>query len=173
MVLSTLEKEFFLTSTESGLFLGIFELAAFISSPLFGFLASFDKINKLKLVSLSLFSIALGSYLIGFTVFLKEPYLGFLDSKQANASVSNINLCIASQDVRLSSQDCEDFSNLLRYIKSTYDFSNQFNYMLYIGHFIIGFGSVVIYSVGVAYVEEITLKHQSPYCQAILYGTGE
>ena len=38
VVLSTLEREFFWSSTQSGLFLALFELAAFIASPVFGFL---------------------------------------------------------------------------------------------------------------------------------------
>ena len=38
VILSTIEREFFWSSTQSGLFLALFELAAFIASPFFGFL---------------------------------------------------------------------------------------------------------------------------------------
>jgi hypothetical protein len=38
VILSTIEREFFWSSTQSGLFLALFELAAFIASPIFGFL---------------------------------------------------------------------------------------------------------------------------------------
>jgi hypothetical protein len=41
VMLSTLEKEFFLSSIKSGLFLGIFEVTGFLAAPLFGFFASF------------------------------------------------------------------------------------------------------------------------------------
>lgn len=95
VVLSTLEREFFLTSTQSGFFLGIYELAGFLAAPIFGFFGSFKSINKLRLVAFSVFLIAIGSLLIGLLVFPKQPYLDFIDNQideNENSTQSN-RLC--------------------------------------------------------------------------------
>lgn len=160
------------------IFLGIFELAAFIASPIFGFLGSLERVNKLKLICLSLFAITFGSYIIGLTIFIKEPYLDFILNPDlfANQTNSNndINLCMVNINHSKSadSLNCESVKRSMYFKKSKYDYSKQYELLLYLGHFIIGFGSVAIYSVGIAYIEEITPKHQSSYCQAILYGSG-
>lgn len=103
VVLSTLEKEFFLTSTQSGFFLGIYELAGFIAAPVFGFFGSFKSINKLRLVCLSLFLISAGSLLIGFLIFAKPPYLDFVDNQidlSENFTLSN-RLCTFDNEFKL------------------------------------------------------------------------
>jgi hypothetical protein len=49
---------------------------------------------------------------------------------------------------------------------------NHLEYVVYLGHLIIGFGSAALYTNGVAYIENITVEKQWPYCQAIFYGIG-
>lgn len=159
VILSTVEREFFWSSTQSGFFLGLFELAAFIAAPIFGFLGGY--INKMKLISVSLFIVMLGSYTIGFTIFFKEPDF---DANNFNTNKS-YQLCHSSLDVTNNETEC----NLIRNGNSI---SSNLQYLVFIGHFIIGLGSVALYTIGVAYIEEITTVKQSSYCQAIYYGLG-
>lgn len=158
VVLSTIEREFFWSSTQSGFFLGLFELAAFIASPLFGFLGG--RFNKMKLISVSLFLVMLGSYTIGFTIFYKAPDL---DSQYFNTNRSQ-QIC-KPVDKNTSDSDCSFLKNNL--------LGSNLQYLIYIGHFIIGFGSVALYTIGVAHIEDITTEKQSSYCQAIYYGLGK
>lgn len=85
-------------------------------------------------------------------------------------------LDFSDKDEDLDGLECnkdEDDIMLLAFLKSsTYDFSIRLEYLLYLGHLIIGLGSVVIYSVGISYIEEITPADRSSYCQAIFYGVG-
>ena len=176
VVLSTIEREFFLTSTESGFFLGIYELAGFVAAPIFGFFGSSKRINKMKLISLSLFLVTVGAYIIGFTVFLKEPYLNFAsDPTLGNLNKTNTNLCHFNQNHYLNStNECADDIeiDIEGRLPNSKLAPRKVDFLLYIGHLIIGFGGVAIYRIGIAYIEEITHATHSPYCQAIFYGTG-
>ncbi|RNA33429.1 Solute carrier organic anion transporter family member [Brachionus plicatilis] len=175
VVLSTLEKEFFLTSFESGFFLALFELGGFVSSPFFGFFGSLKKFKKLHLISLSLFFLLIGSYLIGFLIFFKQPAL----KNFYNTTYGLTNLCSLPEYLNDSvfSAGIEEhlgFSGCLNTNVAREESKNNINYklILYVGHFFIGLGSVAIYTVGIAYVEEIALENKSPLWQGILYGTG-
>ena len=68
-----MEKEFYITSTQSGIFLGIYDFAAFLSSPIIGFFGDLKNSNKMRIISISLLLVTLGSYAIGATVFAKKP----------------------------------------------------------------------------------------------------
>jgi MFS family permease len=164
VVLSTLEKEFFLSSVKSGLFLGVFEVAGFLAAPLFGFLASFKRVNKMKLLSLALLLFTIGAYMIGLLVFFKDPYTEeFLINGNETVRQENANPC-ASRTTRFG---------LFKLEEVELELNENVEVFLYFGQAMIGFGAVVIYSIGIAYVEEITLKEQSSYCQAIFYGSGK
>ena len=115
VIISSIEKEFFLTSTQSGLFLGIFEIGAFCSAPIYGYLGT--KFNKMKILSVSFFLVFSGAYLIAIIIFFKNP-----DYTPTNLTDnSNIQSCQSN-----SSNAC--FQNNL--INSN---GLIFKYMLYIG----------------------------------------
>lgn len=72
----------------------------------------------------------------------------------------------------MSDLGCPNEDDDLEMKSSTYDFSIHLEYLLYLGHLIIGFGAVAIYSTGIAYIEEIVPRDRSSYCQAIFFGVG-
>jgi MFS family permease len=155
VILSTLEREFFWSSTQSGLFLSLFELAAFFASPIFGFLGT--RFNKMKILSSSCFIVTLGSFVIGLTIFLKKPDF---DTTSLRIEYNNL-LCLPNN------------TNITKCILNENHFiGSNLQLLIYLGHFVIGFGSVALYTIAVAYIEEITTKEQSSYCQAIYYGLG-
>lgn len=161
VVLTTLEKEFYLTSRESGLFLSVYELAAFVASPVVGFLG--NRYNKLRLISISLFVIAAGSYLIAVTVFFKPVSESLLLASLINHGNASLEACGQNRTFR---EDCKIIREFNR------DSVSGLEYSLYVGHAIIGVGSVAMYVNGIAYIEDITVLEQSSYCQAIFYGLG-
>jgi len=119
----------------------------------------------MKLISASLFIVTVGSYMIGLTIFLKPPDFD-TDSLSPTVSNKSNTLCILNSN-QTNSLDC----NLINSRGNQVNSSNL-QYMIYFGHFIIGFGSVALYTIGVAYIEDITTVKQSSYCQAIYYGLG-
>ncbi len=126
VILSTIEKEFYLTSTKSGLFLGVYELAACFASPVYGYFAT--KCNKMKILSFSFFLVTFGAYLIGIIIFFKPPSFQF-----NNNSFNNETMLTASRV-------CNSSTNTSAVNNSDSDISDSgFEAMLYIGHIIIGF----------------------------------
>jgi MFS family permease len=160
VVVSTMEKEFYITSTQSGIFLGIYDFAAFLSSPIIGFFGDLKNSNKMRIISVSLLLVTLGSYSIGATVFAKKPdvtiYSG--DAKldysscRSNLSETECSLTVGSPENTIT-------QNIL--------------ILLCISNMIIGFGSVSLYSIGIAYIEEIVDPKKASLCQAIFYGVGK
>jgi MFS family permease len=153
VVLSTIEREFFMSSTESGFFLGIYELAGFISAPLFGFFCR--RANRMRLISLSLLLVSIGAYIIGLMIFLKKPFVEFLPrSDQENASKVSI-LYQHSDTDSLRETKHVFFDNSMRdrfvTIRSKDEFSSNLVAFLYIGQLIIGFGATAIYIVCLFY----------------------
>ena len=163
VVLSSLEKEFFLTNFQGGLFLGVYELGG-LSAPLFGYFGSSKHINKMKQISLSLLLVSIGSFLIGITVFIKPAY-SFSGNSNADDvlfynQTNNTELCQPNAN---STSECSGINSSI---------TNQLTFLIYLGHLIIGFGGVAIYSVGIDYVESLAPEKRSPMCQAIFYATG-
>jgi hypothetical protein len=159
VILSTIEKEFFLTSVEGGVFLAAYEIGAFVASPLCGYMG--NRYNKMRLLGLSMIVVAAGAYVTGLTAFLKKAdfELELFDPNATTASYSSLSsLCFLNS----TQSQCSRPSS-----------TPNLQYLLYAGHFLIGFASVAMYTVGIAYVEEITLENESAYCQAILYGCGK
>lgn len=159
VVISTIEKEFYLTSTESGIFLGVFDLAAFISSPVIGYFGGLKNANKMRIIAINLLLMCLGGYIIGSTVFFKDPDASIYSSDR------NSTVCLAH--INATSVECSKTSATSRAIAS------NIKYILILSNLIIGCGSVALYSVGIAYVEEIVNPEKSSLCQAIYYGVGE
>lgn len=177
-ILSTIQKEFYLTSTETGFFLAIYEIAAFLSAPVFGFYGSLPRANKLRLISISFFIVSLGAYLAFLIIFLKQAVLSDTSSGPvSNASntsqtenAAKYGTCLVSLSNTSSESNCQLTRNQIRASNARYVPNLQ--YMLYAGHFLIGLGSVAMYTVGVAFIEEIVPKKVSSYCQAIYFGVG-
>ena len=166
VILSTLEKEFFLTSTQSGFFLSVFELAAFVASPIFGFLG--NKLNKMRLISTSLLLVTIGSFVIGSSIFFKSPDPW---SHQDLSIGSNGSSLICRSNAEGLGRECDLVKEVREESSFSYKMPNL-QYLLYFGHIIIGFGSVALYTIGIAYIEEISPPQHSSYCQAIFYGLG-
>lgn len=161
VVLSSIEKEFFLTNLQGGLFLGVYELGG-LSAPIFGYFGSSNRINKMRQISLSLLLVTLGSFIIGFTIFIKPAYNFTFNPDSILLNQTNYSeICPSNSSV---DPICSGISNSIK---------NQLSFMIYIGHLIIGFGGVAIYSVGIDYVENISPKVRSALCQAIFYTTGK
>lgn len=156
-IVSTIEKEFYLTSTESGIFLGIYDLAAVFSSPVIGYFGGLKNANKMRIIAVNLIFVCIGSYVIGCTVFLRKP------DESIYSNTNETTICRSND----SFNECE-FANG----DSNKAIASNLKYILYAANLVIGSGSVALYSVGVAFIEEAVVPSKSALCQAIFYGVG-
>ena len=160
VVVSTMQKEFYLTSTQSGIFLGIYDFAAFLSSPIIGFIGDLKNVNKMRIISISLLFVTLGSYAIGSTTFANR-----LDGTNLlSDNPTDYSLCYSNSSIN----ECS-FVNAN--VGST--ITQNILILLCISNMVIGFGSVSLYSIGIAYIEEIADPSKASVCQAIFYGVGK
>lgn len=158
VVISTMEKEFYMASTESGIFLGVFDLAAFISSPIVGFFGGLKRANKMRIIAINSLLMCLGGYVIGFSVFYKKP-----DATIYSDDV-NATLCLLNSSINdCSSVGAKASESLVKSIKA----------ILIIAKMLIGFGSVALYTVGIAYIEDLVPEEKSSICQAIYYAVSK
>ena len=158
VVVSTMEKEFYLTSTQGGIFLGIYDFAAFLSSPIIGFFGDLKNGNKMRIISISLLFVTIGSYAIGATAFAKQP-----------------DVTIYSTDTKLDYSSCSNSSQnecLSINAAAGNSLTQNILILLCISNMVIGFGSVSLYTIGIAYIEEIVDPKRASICQAIFYGVG-
>jgi MFS family permease len=164
VILSTIEREFFLSSVEGGLFLAAYEVGAFVASPFCGYVG--NRYKKMRLLGLSMLVVTIGCCMCSLAAFLKKAdfELQLFDPNATIATLSSYSssLCVLNSTQAPCSSNDNNSSNS----------TPNLHYLLYGGHFIIGLASVAMYTVGIAYVEEITLPNESAYCQAILYGCG-
>jgi MFS family permease len=161
-ILSTLQKEFYLTSFEGGLFIAIHDLTAVCAAPIVGYFGGLHKTNKMRLISINMLLVSVGSYVIGILVFLKNP------DASIYSVVDDVNICRLNQTQSNVDYVCSPLA------KSSDDTSNVKNlqYLLYVGNGIIGVGSVALLSVGVVYIEKIVPEDKSAMCQAVYNAIG-
>ena len=159
VVVSTMQKEFYLTSTQSGIFLGIYDFAAFLSSPIIGFIGDLKNVNRMRIISISLLFVTIGSYAIGVTSFAIEPDVTIYSTETS----FDYTLCRSNSSIN----EC---SSIISKIEGK--ITQNILLLLCISNMVIGFGSVSLYSIGIAYIEEIVDPSKASVCQAIFYGVG-
>ncbi len=164
-ILSTIQKEFFLTSFQGGLFIAIHDLTAFFAAPVVGYFGDLKRINKMRFISLNMIMVSIGAYLIGILVFLKAPDAS-IHSKLVDSNVCRLNQSLTNLAFVCSPMNTSSTS-------ISVDGANSLGYLLFVGNGVIGIGSVALFSVGIVYIEEIVPEDKSAMCQAIYNGVGK
>ena len=103
--------------------------------------------------------VTIGSYAIGLTVFAKAP-----DASIYSTTSLDYSMCLS---LNASNSECSSISagsgNLI---------TENILILLCIANMVIGCGSVSLYSIAIAYIEEIANPEKTSLCQAIYYGVG-
>jgi organic anion transporter 4A len=167
-VISTLERVFYLDSVQSGLFLALYDLATVFSSPLVGYLGI--RYSSPIFFSLNMIIVGMGNMLIGSSNFVYRDTSFTYNSETAQyLSAYNDVLFQCYKDpfneYNITDTACLGQANL----PST---SHNAKFVLYLGNFVNGLGSVALFTIGIAYIERIFPREKAAYCQAIYFAVG-
>jgi len=162
-VISTIERVFYLNSVQSGVFLALYDLATVFSAPLVGYLGGIY--SSPIFFSLNMIIVSFGNIIIASSNFLNQDNkLNFNSESTQNLLTSDNVLFQCSKD-NLTDGTClktEHLSSALRNAK----------FLLYLGNFVNGIGSVALFTIGVAYIERIFPREKAAYCQGIYFAVG-
>jgi solute carrier organic anion transporter family, member 4A len=167
-VISTLERVFYLDSVRSGLFLALYDLATVFSSPIIGYLGC--RYSSPMFFSLNMIVVGIGNILIASSNFVHHETKFNFDSDIAQqVSLSN-NVHFQCYKDPLNEANVTDISCLSQqYLSNTFQYAK---FLLYLGNFVNGIGSVALFTIGISYIERIFPREKAAYCQAIYFAVG-
>lgn len=161
VILTTIEKAFYMSSLESALFLAFYDIFNVISSPFIGFFG--DKLNKSSIIALSMFGLSLGSFITAIPGFLNDPsniYTSLINTTNNKCYIINDNFIKQNKSILEPSFECKN------------SFVNNLKYIFYIANAINGISSVALYTISISYIENIFSNKRAPICQAIYFAVG-
>jgi organic anion transporter 4A len=167
-VISTLERVFYLDSVQSGLFLALYDLATVFSSPLVGYLGT--RYSSPIFFSLNMIIVGVGNMLIASSNFVyRDTTLNYNPDVAQYLQTYNDILFTCYKDP-FNDENITDTACLRR--DNLVNTSQNAKFVLYLGNFINGIGSVALFTIGITYIERIFSREKAAYCQGIYFAIG-
>ncbi|CAF0810350.1 unnamed protein product [Rotaria sp. Silwood1] len=167
-VISTLERVFYLNSVQSGLFLALYDLATVFSSPLVGYLGS--RYSSPIFFSLNMIIVGIGNILIASSNFIHHDTRLNINTELAEYLSTDNDILFECYKDPFNEQN---ITNLLCSSQGhSSSISENAKFLLYIGNFVNGIGSVALFTIGIAYIERIFPREKAAYCQGIYFAVG-
>jgi organic anion transporter 4A len=163
-VISTVERVFYLNSVQSGLFLALYDLATVFSAPLVGYFG--DLYSSPIFFAVNMIIVSFGNILIASSNFIN----GDNQLKLTSESTILDNVLFQCYKDPFHPENITDISCAHREHLSSV--SQNAKFILYLGNFINGIGSVALFTIGVAYIERIFPHDKAAYCQGIYFAVG-
>jgi len=167
-VISTVERVFYLNSVQSGLFLALYDLATVFSAPLVGYLGSLY--SSPIFFSINMIIVSFGNILIASSNFVNGDHQFKFNSESTQNILLSNNVLFQCYKDPFHPENITDSSCLNREHLSSV--SQHAKFILYLGNFVNGIGSVALFTVGVAYIERIFPHDKAAYCQGIYFAVG-
>ncbi|CAF1289550.1 unnamed protein product [Rotaria sordida] len=167
-VISTLERVFYLNSVQSGLFLAFYDLATVFSSPLVGYLGS--RYSSPIFFSINMIIVGIGNMLIASSNFVYQDTRFNLNSELIELLSTDYDLLYQCYNDPFNEKNMTDLSCPRQGHLSRK--SENAKFLLYVGNFINGLGSVALFTIGIAYIERIFPRDKAAYCQGIYFAVG-
>ncbi|CAF0884064.1 unnamed protein product [Didymodactylos carnosus] len=154
-IITTIEKGFYMTSTDTGLFQSVYELVSVFVYPLVGYLG--DKGRKIRWIASSMSILG-----IGFLV-MSVPH--FLELKRGRRifetrAADHLTLCVVNRTVNV----CNVSNNL--------QFLRHLKYVFYLSNIINACGSAALPTLAVSLVEDLFSSKTAPLAQGAYYAIG-
>lgn len=167
-VISTLERVFYLNSVQSGLFLALYDVATVFSSPLVGYIGG--RYSSPMFFSLNMIIVGMGNILIASSNFI-------LQERRFSSNPDVTEYLSTEHDILFQCyKDPFSQNNLTNPLCVKNERSaittNNAKFLLYVGNFVNGIGSVALFTVGIAYIERIFPRKKAAYCQGIYFAVG-
>lgn len=180
VILSSLQKEFYLSSRETGIYVSVYDIGSLISTVFVSFAAA--KGSKPRWIAFGLTCLFIGCMIDIVPHFIRpdpnEPIDEAADKSGSNFSIkeNSIELCNLSIGYTNDDQQFRQMRNLdtqlntKEVIKSSNFF--QLKHLLYLGNTINGFSSASMTTITFAYIEDVAPPHLSAIYESIYYAVG-
>ncbi|CAF3695614.1 unnamed protein product [Rotaria socialis] len=167
-VISTLERVFYLSSVQSGLFLALYDLATVFSSPLVGYLGS--RYSSPIFFSLNMIIVGIGNLLIASSNFVGQDSIFSFKSDSTQYTTTADDVLFECYKDPFNAKNISNLSCLRQgHISST---PQNAKLLIYFGNFVNGIGSVALFTIGIAYIERIFPRDKAAYCQGVYFAVG-
>jgi organic anion transporter 4A len=167
-VISTLERVFYMDSVQAGLFLALYDLATVFSSPIVGYLGS--RYSSPIFFSLNMIIVGIGNMLIASSNFVNQDKMFNFNSEFLQYMSTYDDILFQCYKDPFDSSNMTDVSCLQQERISSA--SQNAKFVLYLGNFVNGIGSVALFTIGIAYIERIFPREKAAYCQGIYFAVG-
>jgi MFS family permease len=183
--LSSLQKEFYLSSKETGIYVSVYDIGSLISSILVSFASA--RGSKPRWIAFGMVALFIGCMIDIIPHFIKPKSSQNIDLDQNNVTIANmakfddnsIELCNYSVSF-LNNETSEYVRPILNEdssIKSKKKMNNfsggfQLKYILYLGNMINGFSSASLTTITFSYIEDMAPPHLSAVYESIYYAVG-
>ena len=187
VILSSLQKEFFLTSRETGIYVSVYDIGSLISTIFVSFASA--RGSKPRWIAFGLVCLFLGCMIDIVPHFIRpDPNESSLEEAAAVAgsnrsmmplmTENSIELCNYSIDFTADDKQFRQARNLetkssqskQKLAKSSSFF--QLKHLLYLGNTINGFSSASMTTITFAYIEDVAPPHLSAIYESIYYAVG-
>ncbi|CAF0752480.1 unnamed protein product [Didymodactylos carnosus] len=154
-IITTIEKGFYMTSTDTGLFQSVYELVSVFVYPLVGYIG--DKGRKIRWISSSMSILGVG--------FLVMSIPHFLELKRGRPifetrAADHLTLCVVNRTVNV----CNVSNNL--------QFLRHLKYVFYLSNVINACGSAALPTLAVSLIEDLFSSKTAPLAQGAYYAIG-
>jgi MFS family permease len=182
-IISSLQKEFYLTSKETGIYVSFYDIGSLISSVLISFICAMG--SKPKLISVGMIMVFLGCMVNVLPHFLKsrevssDDELELANYSSADMFLNTIELCNYTLTIDENGESTFTRRNLTDvspdYVikeSSHSGFSFQLKHLLYLGNLINGMSTASLTTITFSYIEEIAPHKLSAIYESIYYVVG-
>ncbi len=195
VILSSLQKEFYLSSRETGIYVSVYDIGSLLSGIIVSFAAATG--SKPRWIAFGVISLFFGCCIVTLPHFIKPSDDHTMPSMTntnetvdaASLGASSIELCnysLAISDTQNQKKYARSVLNnglqnmssddqvQIKEIKSSYKKSSflQMKHILYLGNMVNGFSSASLTTITFSYIEEIAPHSRSAIYESIYYAVG-
>lgn len=185
VILSSLQKEFFLSSRETGIYVSVYDIGSLISTVFVSFASA--RGSKPRWIAFGLACLFIGCMIDIVPHFIRPDPNEPLDAVKDAAPTSNsssllaensIELCNLSIGYNSQDQQVRQVRNLDTQLSGRPSASGQaksffqLKHLLYLGNTINGFSSASMTTITFAYIEDVAPPHLSAIYESIYYAVG-
>lgn len=162
VILSSLQKEFYLSSQETGVYIGVYDIGSLVSSVLVSYLSA--RGSKPRWIAFGLVMLFIGCTINTLPHFLKPYELVIpIPTNNTNSDVS-IELC-------KSSNNSDQNKNIFNLKKDT-GFKFQLKHLLYAANIINGLSSASMTTITFSYIEDIVPAKLASIYESVYFAVG-
>ena len=169
VIISSLQKEFYLSSKDTGIYVSVYDVGSLVSSLIIPILGSHG--SKPKWIGFGMFMLCLGCFVNVLPHFIRPKNTNYLQNATTNG-LQEIQICTTNHNLTdIDYNHCSVERAAANNETSTFQFSNL-KYLLYASNIINGFSSASMTTLAFSYIEDIAPSKLSAIYESIYYAVG-